>query len=288
MPRSTRTETQSEQPGVGDPTPALFAVEVVPLEQLKPHPQNYNSHPADEIEHLKASITENGVYRNVVVAKDYTLLAGHGVTLALRELGRTEVPVHRLDLDPMDPRAIKVLVADNEVSHLASKDDRLLASLLKRVMDEVPTGLAGTGYDAMMLANLLMVTRPASEVADLNEAAAWVGMPEFVSPNEPIKCIVAFENEADRDDFARRLGLKPDQIKKSMWWPYREREDLLSVRVISHQHTEQEKQERAERIIAAVSEQDADGKETDDQKAEASGGDGVLVPSGEGASGENG
>jgi hypothetical protein len=209
-----------------------FAVEVVPISQLKPHPRNYRRHPPDEIEHLKASIAENGIYRNVVVANDYTLLAGHGVIQAMMQLERTHAPVHRLDIGPDDPRAIKVLVADNEIAHLTDSDDRLLSELLRQIKDEAPTGLIGTGYDSMMLANLIMVTRPASEIQSVNEAAEWAGMPEFISPNEPLKAIVAFDTEEDRADFAQRLGLPVEKITKSMWWPYREREDLANVRVV--------------------------------------------------------
>ena len=54
-------------------------LELLPLAELRPHPRNDGTHPPDEIAHLKASITTHGVYRNVVVAQDGTILAGHGV-----------------------------------------------------------------------------------------------------------------------------------------------------------------------------------------------------------------
>ena len=57
------------------------------VEDLTPHPQNYRDHPQDQIAHIVRSIEEHGFYRNVVVAKDNTILAGHGVVQAAQQLG---------------------------------------------------------------------------------------------------------------------------------------------------------------------------------------------------------
>src|SRR5258707_279190 len=103
-----------------------YPVEIVAVADLKPHPQNYREHPDDELEHIVESIRANGFYRNVVVARDNTLLAGHGVVQAAKKLGKTEIPVLRLDLDPDDPKALKVLVGDNEIARMAMVDDRAL------------------------------------------------------------------------------------------------------------------------------------------------------------------
>jgi hypothetical protein len=53
--------------------------ELIAIKELKPHPRNYRSHPEDQLVHLVNSIKQHGFYRNVVVAKDNTILAGHGV-----------------------------------------------------------------------------------------------------------------------------------------------------------------------------------------------------------------
>lgn len=68
------------------------------LVDLREHPRNYRKHPASQVAHIAASLTEHGVYRPVVIARDNTILAGHGVVLAARSLGWTEIPVHALDL----------------------------------------------------------------------------------------------------------------------------------------------------------------------------------------------
>lgn len=211
--------------------PADFAAETVPLDSLRPHPRNYCRHPEDQLAHLAQSLREHGVYRNVVVARDGTILAGHGVVQAARMLGLDAIPVCRLALDPDEPRALKVLAGDNEIRHLAEADDRALSELLKQIKDEDPAGLLGTGYDEMMLANLVLVTRPESEVKDFDEAAEWVGMPEYDEGEKTLQLVVNFRSEADRDAFVERNDLVIDQSKggKSTWWPPKDRQDLKSV-----------------------------------------------------------
>jgi len=207
-----------------------WTTEVVPIDRLTPHPRNYRRHPRDQIAHLEQSLKENGFYRNIVCAQDYTILAGHGVWLAAKALGLTEIPVRVLDLDPMEPRALKVLAADNELGNLAEIDDRALSEILKEVRDQDLSGLFGTGYDDLMLANLAFVTRDQSEIADFDEAAEWVGMPEYDTGPEAIRVSVSFRNEQDRLEFARVLGLRFTEKTKSTWWPPKAADDVSSVR----------------------------------------------------------
>src|SRR3990167_9280069 len=209
-----------------------FQLEIIAISELYPHPRNYQAHPDDEVEHLIESITENGIYKNIVIARDGTILAGHGVVQAAKKMGKEAIPVIRLDLDPYEPRALKVLAGDNEIRHLAEIDDRALSELLKEIKERDDNGLLGTGYDEMMLANLIFVTRPQSEIQDFNEAAEWVGMPEYEPKVEPLKIMLQFHNEEDRNTFAEQHGLifiKKERDTWSSWWPPREREDLRSV-----------------------------------------------------------
>lgn len=206
----------------------LLPTELVQIAALRSHPRNYQKHPDDQLDHLIESIKSNGVYRNVVVARDNTILAGHGVVAAATKMGMREIPIVRLDLDPEDPRALKVLAGDNEVRHLAEIDDRALSDLLKEISESAD--LMGTGFDEKMLANLVYVTRPASEIASFDEAQQWVGMPEFERSPRANHVIVSFKTKEDRDDFARRLGVELGEKTKSIWWPPRDREDPSSLR----------------------------------------------------------
>jgi hypothetical protein len=205
-------------------------IEMVPVGSLKPHPRNYREHPDDQVEHLMESIREHGMYRNIVVSRDGFVLAGHGVLKALTRMGLAEVPVRRLDVDANDVRALKVLTADNEIPHLAEIDDRMLSEILKEIKDVDIDGLLGTGFDDMMLANLLLTTRPQSEIAGFDDAAQWVGMPEYEFVPRPLQVVMSFRNEEDRQKFAHILGLTFTEKTRNAWWPYKEREDLSSLR----------------------------------------------------------
>lgn len=216
--------------------------EIVDISKLKDHPRNYQEHPDDQIEHIIKSIEENGIYRNIVVAKDYTILAGHGVTQACRKMGIKEVPIKRLNLDPNDPKALKVIAGDNEINHLAVIDDRILTDMLKEIFDyDEENGLLGTGYDEMMLANLIMITRPASEIRDFSEAAHWVGMPEYEEEKQPWKVVINFRNMADRDRFGELIEQTFTENRSvSTWWPPKARDDLMSVKFLDESEVEDE------------------------------------------------
>jgi hypothetical protein len=120
-----------------------------------PHPRNYVTHPQDELEHIKASLQAHGVYKNIVIARDNTILAGHGLVEAARQIGLDTLPCRRLDIDPLDPRALQVLTGDNEIMHLRQIDDRALADLFLEIAESADGGLLGTGYDETALAQLL-------------------------------------------------------------------------------------------------------------------------------------
>lgn len=214
-------------------TTTEFQTELVPIEELKPHPRNYREHPKDQLEHICASIKQNGLYRNVVVAKDLTILAGHGVVLACKELGFKKIPVLRLNIDPKSSGALKVLAGDNEITHLGVIDDRALSEILKEIQDIDINKLVGTGFDENMLATLVMVTRPESEIKDFNEAAEWAGMPEYQDEGEQIKLVISFDVAEARKDFVEQLKIQHARRGDKIWtcrWPDRPSNDLKSVK----------------------------------------------------------
>ncbi len=202
--------------------------EIVDVSKLKDHPQNYREHNEDQLAHIEASIKKNGIYKNIVVAKDYTVLAGHGVTKTIRKMGLKQIPVVRLNIAPDSTAALKILTGDNEISRLAEIDDRELSGILKKIKDS-EAGLIGTGYDEMMLANLVMVTRPESEIADINEAAEWVGMPAYQESLSEFKVTVNFKTKKDRDDFLKLIG-QENANQTRLWWPAKKNSDSKSVR----------------------------------------------------------
>ena len=202
------------------------------IELLKPHPRNYKTHPEDQVKHIAESLRQHGFYRNVIVARDNTILGGHGVIIAAKSLGWTKAPVMRVDLAPDDPLAMKILAGDNELGRFAESDDRLLSEILREINNGA--GLLGTGYDEAMLANLAMVTRHANEIQNFDAAAEWVGMPDYDPGGKMFKLIITFENEEDRKRYVKETKLTitvtKGEVTWSTHWPYNGEEDVVSLR----------------------------------------------------------
>jgi hypothetical protein len=213
------------------------SAELVDVASLKPHPSNYRKHGSDQLAHIVKSIQLHGFYKNVVVAKDYTILAGHGAVDGAKALKIKKIPVVRLMIDPMDKRALKVLTGDNEIARLGEVDDRALSEILRDIAIDAE-GLLGTGFDEKQLANLVFVTRHSDEIESVDAAREWIGLPTYDAQDdtkgkEPI-IVISFANDADRDKFIEETKLqirdKRGSRKWSTIWPYQERNDLKSVK----------------------------------------------------------
>jgi hypothetical protein len=148
------------------------------------------------------------------------------------------VPVIRGWRSKNDAEAAAYLVASNRISEAGGWDDRALADLLKELKDS--DDLAGTGFDERMLANLVFVTRPESEVESFDAASEWAGagMPEHdVDSNgekAAARVVMNFKTIEDRDQFLDVvLKLKPSKITNgvfSVWWPEKPRNDFAKAK----------------------------------------------------------
>ena len=122
-----------------------LAVETVAIDSLTPHPRNYRGHPDAQVAEIGKSLDAYGQYKPVVVSSDGVILAGHGVWTARKAQGATDIATVRMGFTADDPRAEKLMVADNELSRMAVDDDRALAALLADI--QRTDGLEGTGWD---------------------------------------------------------------------------------------------------------------------------------------------
>lgn len=193
-----------------------FKHELIELSKLKPHPRNYRSHPDDQLEHIVQSIKEHGVYRNVVAAKNLTILAGHGVVEACRKMGMKQIPIIRLPVDPNSQQALKILAGDNEVSRLGVIDERALMEILKEVKDY--GGLLGTGYDELALSNLVFLNKVDGET---DPYAEWIGMPKFENEDKTAfrQILVSFKNQKDVDTFSKTIRQELTEETRYIWFP---------------------------------------------------------------------
>lgn len=192
------------------------------IADLKANAENYRSHPSEQIEHIKESLQRLGQFKNVVIAPDGRILAGHGVVQAAEELGWETIIIHIFDGSEDEERLL--MVADNEVARTSEDDARQLSELLDELNDGI--GLEGTGYDEQQFANLLYTTRDEAEIEDFDAATEWVGMPEYDASANPraqgTKLTVQFETEEARDDFAELLGIKLTSKTSAIWWPQKD------------------------------------------------------------------
>lgn len=111
----------------------------VPIEHLTPHPGNPNR---GSVTDIASSLREFGQYRSIVATKDMTILAGHHVWQAAKELGLTSVRVDIVETD--DRTAQKILLADNRLADLGLGPD---LEMLLRNLEDLGDDLAGTGFD---------------------------------------------------------------------------------------------------------------------------------------------
>jgi len=196
---------------------------------------------------IEASVSRFG-FMEIPVVDERTgrLVAGHGrrdQLLAMRDAGapppegievdaegRWLVPTVRGWSSADDNEAHAAGIALNRGAEAGGWDDRALTDLLREINDSDPLlGLTGTGYDPMVLANLVMVTRTAAEVASFDAAAEWVGMPDYEAEQVPWKMTLSFASLDDRDTFLDQYGLR-DQVTfthadgrvVSAFWPRRE------------------------------------------------------------------
>ena len=176
----------------------LPTVEHVPVDSVRPHSRNYQTHPPAQVEQIAQSIREHGFYRSVVVADDGTILAGHGVVEAARLLDLPLLPVIRLPIRSDDPRALRVMAGDNELNNMAEVDDRALTELLRELYGEGgDAALLGTGFDAEQLAAMAMVTRHSGEIRE-DDAGEWVGMGDY-TPSKRIPIVnIQFDSFEER------------------------------------------------------------------------------------------
>lgn len=92
-------------------------IELVPIEILKPHPKNrvfFPDYPREGLwREMVADIKENGIINPLIVAEDYTVLAGHLRLEIAKEIGFTHVKVDRKELPPESDYAISLMIREN-------------------------------------------------------------------------------------------------------------------------------------------------------------------------------
>ena len=158
-----------------------LVVKQIPIMDIREHPRNPRR---GSVSLIKESITENGIYKPLIVTSDNVILAGNHSYQALVRLGYDHAQVVQLDLHSDDPAATKIMLADNRTSDVSAHtyDDTELLALLEGLTD-----LTGTGYSD----------------TDLHELVDLLGDLEGTTA----------DGQAVVDDFADSYGPAPDGNK---------------------------------------------------------------------------
>ena len=107
-------------------------LQMLPIDTLIANPRNPNKHPEEQINRLMAALRKDGQTKPVLVRKaNNMLIAGHGVTMAMRRLGLPEIRAVLWDVD--QATADRYMLADNRLGHLSSHDDDMVADLLREI-----------------------------------------------------------------------------------------------------------------------------------------------------------
>jgi hypothetical protein len=142
--------------------------DMVPIGDLKPHPQNPNTHSETQIATLADLITSIGWRFPIVVSKrSGYIIAGHARLAAGLRLGWEMVPVDYQDF-ASETDEITQLLADNKIPELASRDPLVERGLLHQLLDaNASTVLAG--YMPAEVEKLLKAAEKKNEGAVLGE-----------------------------------------------------------------------------------------------------------------------
>jgi DNA modification methylase len=129
------------------------AIEIWPVERLKPYANNARTHSEAQIEKIAASILEFGFTNPILVDENDGIIAGHGRLMAAMKLKMADVPIILLT-HMSDAQRRAYILADNRLALDAGWDDAMLARELAALQadgfDLELTGFNDDEIDALL------------------------------------------------------------------------------------------------------------------------------------------
>jgi hypothetical protein len=133
------------------PTPSVppqddRRVEIIPVGQLRPYPNNARTHSKKQIRQIADSIGRFGFTNPVLIDDGGQIIAGHGRVEAAKLIGLAAVPTIRVShLSDLEKRAY--ILADNRLAEKAGWDREILAIELQALID-LDFQVELTGFEA--------------------------------------------------------------------------------------------------------------------------------------------
>lgn len=164
--------------------------EIVAVADLKPHPQNPNQHPPNQIKALARVIAGTGWRQPITVSlRSGFIIKGHGRLEAAQEMESSAVPVCFQHYDSAESEFAD-LIADNRLAEIADMDRAALRDLLES-LDDGNFDMSLTGYDAESLEDFMTPEQPP-------EPGAGGGAESF-------QLVIDFESQFDQREALERL-----------------------------------------------------------------------------------
>jgi ParB-like chromosome segregation protein Spo0J len=118
-------------------------LKTVTIADLKPHPQNPNTHPPKQIDELAKSLTKFTQVKNVVIWND-RIIAGHGVIEAAKKAGILTLEAQDISHWPED-KATEFMLADIRLPDMGAYDEAALVEVLRYI--DQPVDIPGFDED---------------------------------------------------------------------------------------------------------------------------------------------
>ena len=137
----------------------------VPVDTLKPDPDNARKHNRRNLDTIKTSFERFGQAKPIAVRRvDNVVLCGNGRLQVAKELGWTHIAVVLLDGTSSELKAFALI--DNQSADLAEWDEAALSDILSSIAQTDDTLLHGIGFSDAELANFVDQEEPLGEVND--------------------------------------------------------------------------------------------------------------------------
>jgi len=123
---------------------------VVEISELRPNPDNPNSHPDEQIELLSEMIINNGWRDRITVSnRSGMIVKGHGRYMAAIRAGLRNAPVDYQDYKT-EAEEIADLIGDNKISEFSIVDEDAAKRMLESLDSNFDLRLAGFDVDAIV------------------------------------------------------------------------------------------------------------------------------------------
>ena len=105
---------------------------IIKISSVKPHPENPNRHPKEQIIELQKSLEQFKQVKNIVTWQGF-IIAGHGLVEAAKQKGYKEIEAVDVSEWP-EEKAKSFMIADNSLSTMGIIDDDALSCLLSGII----------------------------------------------------------------------------------------------------------------------------------------------------------